>query len=373
MIALRGSATAAIAAVRLHPYALPLVRPWTAAAATLNVRRGTLVELVFDDGLTGWGDCAPLPSSGTLGQTRAFAALSAFAAARPGDQTALPTTPEAAWAVETARLDAAARRHGLPLARFLRADAQEGVAINAALGAAVGGGAVKRAEAALDHGYSVAKLKLGVADIAAEIAAVRAIAAHTGHRLRLRLDANRAWTPSQAMTILDALADLPIDGLEEPLAAPTLAALAALQSRTAFALAIDESLPVFGLKAVLAAAAVRRLVIKPARLGGFTATWTLAHRAIAVGIEVVLTSVVDSTIGVTAAAHLAAALPGNAIHGLGTLPWLAFDVALPPRLDAGILQLPAGCGLGVRPTGFPATLTPTVPPAAAAPRDQSCR
>ena len=63
-----------------------------------------------------------------------------------------------------------------------------------------------------------------------------------------------------------------------------------------------------------------------------------------------MTSVVDSAIGVTAAAHLAAALPAGPAHGLATLEWLAEDVATPPSIVAGKLQLAPGAGLGVIPT-----------------------
>ena len=58
-----------------------------------------------------------------------------------------------------------------------------------------------------------------------------------------------------------------------------------------------------------------------------------------------------SAVGVTATAHLAAALPCRAVHGLGTLGWLAADVAPPPLTAGGTLILPGGPGLGLTPDG----------------------
>jgi L-alanine-DL-glutamate epimerase-like enolase superfamily enzyme len=64
---------------------------------------------------------------------------------------------------------------------------------------------------------------------------------------------------------------------------------------------------------------------------------------------VVLTSVVESAVGVTAAAHLAVALVPDIAHGLATLDWLTADVAVGPVLRHGRLLLHDGPGLGLTP------------------------
>ncbi len=333
----------AVLRLRLHPYRLPLRRPWVAASVTLTERRGWLIEATGEDGTTGWGDCAPLPSTGAAGCERAFAALSRLAgtgAALPGDP------PEVRWALETAQFDLEARQHGVPLARLLGAG-ELTVPVNAALGPLDAACAGRAAEAAA-QGYRYGKIKVGIDSVDRELARLRDLAERLDGRLRLRLDANRAWIAADARRFLTAVADLPIDGVEEPLAAPTCAALAALQADLPFALAADESLPVLGIDALLAANAVRRLVIKPARIGGIAATLALAETARRAGVDVVLTSVVDSAVGVAAAAHLAARLGGPA-HGLATGSWLAADVAPAPPIVAGRLRLPDAPGLGVIP------------------------
>jgi O-succinylbenzoate synthase len=309
--------------LRLHPYHLPLRRPWVAASATLTERRGWLVEARDDDGSTGWGDCAVLPS-----------------AAEPG-------AAQMRWAIETALIDLEARRRGLPLATLLGARTLA-VPVNAALGP-LDEGCAGRAEDALAQGFQTAKIKVGIAPVAEELARLRELVGTLRRTLRLRLDANRAWSDADARRFLTSVADLPIDGVEEPLAAPTCASLAALQAALPFPIAVDESLPALGFAAMISSHAVRRLVIKPARLGGVLPTLTLARRAQAAGIEVVLTSVVDSAIGVAAAAHLAAAIAPDVAHGLATGSWLADDVgpALPVR--NGCLILPELPGLGIEP------------------------
>jgi len=343
-----------ITAVHLRPYALPLVRPWVAASATLTVRRGILVGVTASDGATGWGDCAPLPSSGDAGHDQVSEALKQATALLPARTVADAAVgiagiavPEIRWALETAVMDLLARRQGLPLVRLLGGTATE-IAVNAALGP-LDAGCARRAEAALERGFRLGKIKVGLAAVHDELRALRALNHHLEGRMRLRLDANRSWDGDDARRFLAGLSDLPMDGIEEPLAAPTLDGLARLQDSVAFAVAIDESLAELGAEAVLATGAVRRLVLKPARIGGMGRILDLAATARDRGVEIVLTSVVDSAIGVTAAAHLAAALPRPAAHGLATCEWLAEDVAPPPVMADGRLRLPAGPGLGVTP------------------------
>lgn len=346
-----------IAAARLIPYRLPLKRPWTAAATTLAERRGMLVALTAD-GVTGWGDCAPLPSSGAAGHARTFAALAAAVdgiAGAPVDELgahfAAIALPEPHWALDTALCDLKARARGVPLACLLGAPRTSTVAVNAALGP-LDDACAARAAAAPARGYGIAKIKVGIAGVEVEIDRLHRLNAATGGRLRLRLDANRAWSEDDAWRFLTAIADLPLDGVEEPLAAPTTAKLARLQAALPFALAVDESLAELGIDAVIAAGAARRLVIKPARIGGIAATLALAEKARQAGIQLVLTSVVDSAVGVAAAAHLAAALPQAAAdlaHGLATGEWLAEDVAVPLPIVGGRMRLADAPGLGFEP------------------------
>lgn len=318
------------------PYCLPLKRPWVAAAAILTERRGALLKLIDADGRVGWGDCAPLPSSGNAAAV--LAALEAWTR-RPA-AAALP--PEVRWAIETAQADLAAQRAGKPLWRHL-GGTTGAVAVNAALGP-LDDSCAERLALAAAQGFRIGKIKVGIAPVGEEIARLKALPAD----LRLRLDANRAWSAAEAGRFLAALRELPVEAVEEPLAAPDLATYAALQSGLPYALALDESLPQIGIEAIVATRAVRRLVLKPARLGGHAVTQALARQAAAAGIETILTSVVDSAVGVTAAAHLAAAIAPMLAHGLGTSAWLAADVAAPPVVANGRLRLPDIPGLGIR-------------------------
>jgi o-succinylbenzoate synthase len=315
-----------------------------------------LIGVATEDGDVGWGDCAPLPSSGEAGHARAFAALRTAAQGLRGQtvEAALSllgglASAEARWAAETALLDLSFRNRGIALRRGFKSDAVDQVKVNAAIGP-LDQGCRARAEAARAQNFAVAKIKVGVRSVEDEARLLRDLAQQNGF-LRLRLDANRAWSEKDARKFLAAVADLPIDGVEEPLAQPTSAGLRRLQNEVPFAVAVDESLFELGAERLFAERPVRRLVLKPARIGGFGATVRLAERAGGCGMDVVVTSVVDSAIGVCAAAQLAAALGGGQVHGLVTGAWLDQDVATPLLIQAGELTLPEGPGLGLVPDG----------------------
>ncbi|MBN8462204.1 MAG: o-succinylbenzoate synthase [Dechloromonas sp.] len=303
------------------PYCLPLRRPWQTSRGSFSERHGRLRRLTADDGRSGWGDCAPLPEFG-IGEAAATA-----------------------FAEESAALDLAAQRAGLPLDAWLSGRAPlASVAVNASFGpiSTVDRNSLAQAAAA---GFTVAKLKVGVAPVDDEIAALQQLAATLPPALRLRLDANRAWTIAVARRFVAAGAGLPIDGLEEPLADPTHALLASLQAAANFPLAIDESIRLLD-TAFFRHPPVRRLVLKPARHGGLLASTELALRARASGLEVVVTSALESACGIATLAHLAAAVAPEAVHGLATGDWLAGDAGLRPRIVDGRMRLPAGDGIG---------------------------
>jgi o-succinylbenzoate synthase len=337
-----------ITAAWVRPYALPLARPWRMAGATVVVRHGWLVRVSCADGVRGFGD-APrrLPDQAEAGVGAALGSLADRLIGRTlDDALAEPADRSLAGAaIEGALLDARARVMGVPLARMLDPGAAPRVAVNAV--ATIDGVA-----AAVAQGFRVIKIKVGAGDPAAEAAALGRLDLPAG--VRLRLDANRAWSVGQAELFLAAITGFGVDSLEEPLAAPDLVTLARLQAMSAVDLAIDESLEALGADALIASRAVRRLVLKPAWCGGLRAAFDLAGRAGAAGLRVVVTTALDSAVGVMAAAHLAAAIDPRSCtaHGLSTGAWLAEDVGRGPQPRAGMIDLAAAAGLGFDPCGF---------------------
>ncbi len=340
----------------LIPYRLPLRRPWCSARGCFSARSGWLARLKTHDGLCGYGDCAPLPEAGTESPEAALAQLCAslplLRGASPREaldglaSPLLALTPAARCALETALLDLLAQQAGVPLARWLNPDAPLSVKTNQTIGE-LDGTAASRASSAMDEGFSVLKLKIGLNTPENELAQLRSLSEILQPGTRLRLDANGAWSLAQAQQFISGLSGLPIESLEEPLRAPQIDLLRRLQALAPFPLALDESLARTGIDDPLAAQAVRRLVLKPMVLGGVLPALALARRAQYAGVECVATTTVDSAVGVLAAVHLAAALANELAHGVATSSWLQADVGNAPATRSARLELDSRkAGLG---------------------------
>ena len=306
------------------PYALQLKRPWQTSRGEINQREGRLLRLQSADGLIGWGDCAPLPDF------------------RIKEDTAT------AFAEECAHLDLIAQQAGLPLNAWLSGEPQACfVTVNRNFGPILKCSAEAVADAH-NAGFSILKFKVGVGPVSDEIAALHQLAEVLPAGLRLRLDANGAWSFADAESFIAASAGLPIEGLEEPLATPTPDLLQKLQSTAAFPLAIDESIHLLDAH-FFRHPPVRRIVIKPARHGGLLASVELALRARASAIEVIVTSSLESACGLLACAHFAAAVAPDAVHGLGTAEWFAEDTGSLPAIAGARFALPSSPGIGFQP------------------------
>lgn len=353
-----GYADIRIANIAIAPYDIPLAQPWVSARGSLERRRGWLLRLQTSEGALGFGDCAPLPGAGTESNddaARTMRSLLPSLADQRGDAVLdmlgnMPAAPAVRCAVETALLDLVAAAAGQPMAQQLNPEAVERVTVNAMIGALdreVG----TRAQRAVGEGYHVLKIKLGVGSPGTEVAALIELAQGLPAAVRLRLDANRAWDQDTARSVIEVLSDLPIEGLEEPVRGGDAEALRALQAHAPWPLAMDESLPQesLALQGLLSEPPVRRFVLKPMVLGGPLRTLEIARRACDAGVEVIVTTTVDTAVGTFAALHAAAALGGGSTHGLATSGWLAENIAEPPAIQQGKMTVGTRAGLGATP------------------------
>lgn len=166
--------------------------------------------------------------------------------------------------------------------------------------------------------------------LADDIARVRQVRAALGAEGRIRVDANGGWNVDEAEHAIHALAEFDLEYVEQPCA--TVAELVDIRTRTAYLdipIAADESVrraddPL----AVARAGAADLLVIKAQPLGGIRAALAIIAQT---GLPVVVSSALDTSIGISMGAHLAAAIPDLRFDcGLGTASLLAADVTTAP-------------------------------------------
>ncbi|MEO7093345.1 MAG: enolase C-terminal domain-like protein, partial [Polyangiales bacterium] len=323
------SADLHIAAVRTRAVRWPIAG--TGAARGRSERAAILVEVATSDGHVGVGEAAPLPgtSSDTLaGATAGVAALAArapFAIEATFDAITrfaaeLTELPSARFAIETALLSALASQRCCTIADLLSDPPARSLPV------AVVVDTPEDARAAVAAGARTLKIKV---DRDGDLDRVIAISA-AAPGILLRLDANRSWPRARVRERLFALADLPIEFIEEPCVdAHTL-----LGESMGCPIALDESLPGLSpavLDAALAAPGLGAVVLKPTLLGGFAPCLALGLLARVAGKTVVITHCLEGPVGTAACAELALAI-GGTTAGLAPHAALVRWSVQPPQL-----------------------------------------
>ena len=312
------------------------------------------VSLTDADGLTGYGEAAPLQAYDGVSVERVERALDAYAPVledsegKNGAQLidacrAVDDLPAAFAAVDMALWDHAGRRADKPVAALLTDNPAPAVPVNATLSALDRAGAATEAAAAVAAGFGCLKLKVGLGDDAGRVAAVRAAA---GPEVNLRLDANGAWSVEQAVRAIELLSPAGLELVEEP--THGLEAVREVRERVAVRVAIDETAAEHG---ALGAGVADAVCLKISRCGGISGLIAAATLVRASGAEVYVASTLDGPLGVAAALHAAAALASRGAVppcGLATLA-LFEDLENPLPAKDGQIALPIAGGLGVEP------------------------
>lgn len=343
--------------VELRPFAIPFRTPLATARGPIAVRAGLVVRLVADDGAEGIGEAAPHPHAPPSALARLRDELVAAASRLRG--AALARADElideagtcggaAAMGVDMALHDLVARWRGVSVAELLG-----GMCRPVEASALLEGDVVAGARAASAAGFRVAKLKASP-DAEATLAMLADVA-RAAPGLALRVDANGAWDVARARRVMRALDPARLAWLEQPVPATDPGMLADVR-RHARALghriAADEC--VRGpddVRRIADLAAADVVVVKLVQVGGLrraVATVRAAHEA---GLEAVVTTGLETSLGTAAALQLASALAscGRATPpaGIATAGLLAGDLVTQSLPAVPSMTPPPGPGLGV--------------------------
>lgn len=269
----------------------------------LKTRDG-LYLCLGDGSREGWGEISPLPGFSHETRDDAESALLAWADGWLEGSDALPTMPSVAFGVSCAQAELGGT---LPEAADYRAaplctgDPDELVL-----------------QLAKMSGEKVAKVKVGLYEAVRDGIVVNLLLEAVPD-LQLRLDANRAWTPQKAQQFAKYVHPDRrgrIAFLEEP--CRTRADSLAFARDTGIAIAWDESLREDDF-AFVAEAGVKAVVIKPMLTGALEKVRHQVQAAHALGLTAAISSSIESSLGLTQLARIAAWLTPQTIPGLDTL------------------------------------------------------
>ncbi|MDT8435608.1 MAG: dipeptide epimerase [Gemmatimonadota bacterium] len=302
------------------------------------------------DGLEGWGEADPSPYYGeSAGSVEAaLARLRPVLEAEPDPdrleaierriREAVPGDAAARTAVSAALHDLFGKRLGQPLWRLLGLDPADAPRSSFTIGLDEPDAMADRVRAAA--GWPILKIKLGT-ERDEEI--LRAVRDADPSRV-LRVDANAAWTPETAVRHVRLLADLGVEMVEQPLPPGDPEGWRAVREASPIPVYADESCLVASDVPKLAGL-VDGVNIKLAKCGGLREALRAVHAARACGLEVMFGCMLETTLGIAAAAHLAPLADRLDLDGAALL---ARDPFAGPRLEEARLRLGPEPGLGVR-------------------------
>ncbi len=193
---------------------------------------------------------------------------------------------------------------------------------------------LEQIEAKMAVGFRCIKLKIGAIDFEEELALLRFIRSHfSAKEVELRVDANGAFAPADAMEKLKRLAELDLHSIEQPIRAGQWEDMARLTAETPLPIALDEELIGINIperkQCLLDSVHPQYIILKPSLHGGMAGGNEWIREAEKRNIGWWITSALESNIGLNAIAHWCATYNNPLPQGLGTGALFTDNVDMP--------------------------------------------
>ncbi len=353
-----------ISEIHIYQKDLPVVDgPYTMSTMTLHSIDTTIVKLVADNGLVGWGEVAPI---GPLYQPQhALGARAAIAEMAPGLIGQSLLTPlllrrhmdgllnghnYAKAAIDIAQMDLLGKHFGLRVCELLGGATRERLPAYYATGIGEPDEIARLTEDKADQGYRRIQIKAGGRDVAIDIAVVHRVWEKVGNRVQLVVDTNRGMTAADAMRLSLACRDIPF-AFEQP--CNTMEEVASIRPQIAHPIILDENLE--NLSEVLRAISLRvcdGFGLKLARMGGLNPMATIRDICAARSIPHTCEDSWGGDIVAAAILHIGATVEPRLLEAV----WTAgnyieenYDPKHGINVDGGYFDLPTAPGLGINP------------------------
>ncbi len=324
--------------------------PFVIARGGATEHRLLRVRVTDGDGVEGWGEAAPNRFYGETADT-ALAALDRLTPIVEACDAWMLDDVEAEMnralrfngsvkaAISAALHDLAGKRLGVPVYKLWGLDPAKAPLSSFTIAiAASEDELVERVSQAAS--YPVLKIKLGTDHDADIIRTVRRVAPEK----ILRVDANAAWSAKQALAMIGVLVECGVEYVEQPLPPHELEGLRFVRERSALPVIADES--------CIVATDIPKLVgvadginIKLSKCGGLREALKMIATARSHGMLVMAGCMIETSLGITAAAHFAPLLDFADFDGAALL---ADDPYVGATIAGGKIEIPNSPGLGVR-------------------------
>lgn len=353
-VATHGDGVSRIDRVIIHNRTIALKRPFVTAVRTAHAIDVLIVEVQDSDGRSGWGEA---PTSwrvtGESPESVAAAVMGPLKETLVGLSTEDPESlsvameravvrnSSARMAVECALYDLAARVAGVPLFQYFGATAAE-VRTDMTLSAIVADSEIdslcRTASEFANAGFTTLKVKIGAGGD--DVKALIALRQTVGTDVSLRVDANQAWSPQDAVRVIESFedADVGVEFVEQPVSRDDVDGLAYVTSRVETPIMADEAVWTRrDLREIVQTHAIDMVNIKLAKSGGLREALEMVTLARESGVGVIAGCMAESHVGIAAAAALASVIDSSEHVG-----------ARPHDLDGGLLLTHSPVAEGAR-------------------------
>ncbi|ELZ83224.1 mandelate racemase-like protein / muconate lactonizing enzyme-like protein [Haloferax elongans ATCC BAA-1513] len=291
---------------------MSLADPFGISRGTQTEAENVVVRIEDEGGMTGVGAAAPSSHYGETADTVEAVLPDLLAVVEEvGDPHAIDRierrmketvrrNPAARTAVSIALHDLAAKRLGIPLYRMWGLDPDRTPSSSFTIGLDDLQTMREKTTDAYESGYDVLKVKLGTDRDKAIVEAVR----DEAPGVTIRVDANEAWTPREAVEMSEFLADYGVEFIEQPVPAEDHEGLKFVYENAALPIAADEScVTVDDIPKIADRVDIANL--KLMKCGGLTEAKRMIHTARAHGLEVMLGCMIETNAAIAAGCHLA--------------------------------------------------------------------
>ncbi|WP_394748625.1 o-succinylbenzoate synthase [Spongiimicrobium salis] len=198
----------------------------------------------------------------------------------------------------------------------------------------------------LETGFDCIKMKIGALNFETELKVLAAIRKeYTAEQIELRVDANGAFAPENALEKLKVLADFDLHSIEQPIRQGNISAMAELCKKTPLPIALDEELiGVFSVtkkQELLQTIRPQYMILKPSLVGGIKGSMEWIKMAEEVQCKWWITSALESNIGLNAIAQWTYTLENPMPQGLGTGSLYTNNIESPLTVENGALYYDA--------------------------------
>jgi L-Ala-D/L-Glu epimerase len=334
-----------------EPLDLKLRFPFTISRGTQLFAKNVRVEL-SDGEHTGIGEAAPSEHYGELHGT-VIAFLTELR--RQLESENLPLfpisvlhdlmdgvahlNPAAKAAIDIALYDLQGKRLGVPVYELLGLDPARTPRTSLTIG--IDTPEVMAGKASEAAGFPILKVKVGTPYDSENLEAIREVRPDA----IIRVDANEAWSPKEAIEHIEELSIFDLEFVEQPVAARDLEGLDLVRSSVALPILVDESC-IVPEDVPVAAPYIDGIVIKLMKCGGIYPALQMIHLARAHHLKVMMGCMIESSVAITAAAHLSPLLDYADLDGNLLVEDDPFRGVL---VEDGRLVLPNRSGLGLVP------------------------